>query len=305
MNKSVKKKKKKQSGEMKTSVKVLLLVLCAIFVGVFAFSGYKLYTIMHGYKSAERTYSSLSDRYVAPIPSTTPYAAPVENAPASPAAPAAAVELSPIDVDFNELLRECPDIVGWIYSEGTKINYPVVQCQRDNPVTADYYYLYRDIHGQYSGNGTPFLDVKCAGDFSSYNSIIYGHHMNDGSMFASIDGYRKQGDAYYQEHPVLYLNTPTQNYRVELFAGYLTDADSSTYTVSFPDTSSFLLYCQDMKAKSTFASDVVIQPGDRIVTLSTCAYDWYDARYVVQGKLVPLGVANPAESVISAAQGGY
>lgn len=291
--------KKERNSSMKKSVKVLLFILCAIFAGVFAFSGYKLFTIMHGYKTAERTYSSLSDRYVAPIPSATPFAV------ADPAAtPAPAVELSPLSVDFNELLGECPDIVGWIYSEGTKINYPVVQCKRDNPVTADYYYLYRDIHGNYSGNGTPFLDVKCAGDFSDYNSIIYGHHMNDGSMFASLDGYRKDGDTYYQQHPILYLNTPSQNYRVELFAGYLTDADSSTYTVSFPDTSSFLLYCQDMKAKSNFHSDVEIQAGDRIVTLSTCAYDWYDARYVVQGKLVPLGVVNPAESVITAYQGG-
>ena len=287
---------------MKKSVKVLLFILCAIFAGVFAFSGYKLFTIMHGYKSAERTYSSLSDRYVAPIPSVTPFAAPVEGA-ATPA-PTEEIEKSPIDVDFNQLLSECPDIVGWIYSEGTKINYPVVQCTRDNPVTADYYYLYRDIHGNYSGNGTPFLDVKCAGDFTDYNSIIYGHHMNDGSMFASLDGYRKQGDTYYQEHPVMYLNTPTQNYRVDLFAGYLTDADSSTYTVSFPDTSSFLLYCQEMKAQSNFKSDVEIQPGDRIITLSTCAYDWYDARYVVQGKLVPLGVMNPAESLVTAVQGG-
>ena len=293
--------KKERNSSMKKSVKVLLFILCAIFAGVFAFSGYKLFTIMHGYKTAERTYSSLSDRYVAPLPSTTPFAV---ADPAATQAPAPAVELSPLSVDFNELLGECPDIVGWIYSEGTKINYPVVQCKRDNPVTADYYYLYRDIHGNYSGNGTPFLDVKCAGDFSDYNSIIYGHHMNDGSMFASLDGYRKDGDSYYQQHPILYLNTPGQNYRVELFAGYLTDADSSTYTVSFPDTSSFLLYCQDMKAKSNFHSDVEIQAGDRIVTLSTCAYDWYDARYVVQGKLVPLGVVNPAESVITAYQGG-
>ena len=293
--------KKERKSHMKKSVKVLLFILCAIFAGVFAFSGYKLFTIMHGYKTAERTYSSLSDRYVAPLPSTTPFAV---ADPAATPAPAPAVELSPLSVDFNELLGECPDIVGWIYSEGTKINYPVVQCKRDNPVIADYYYLYRDIHGNYSGNGTPFLDVKCAGDFSDYNSIIYGHHMNDGSMFASLDGYRKDGDSYYQQHPILYLNTPGQNYRVELFAGYLTDADSSTYTVSFPDTSSFLLYCQDMKAKSNFHSDVEIQAGDRIVTLSTCAYDWYDARYVVQGKLVPLGVVNPAESVITAYQGG-
>ena len=288
--------KKERVFLMKKSVKVLLFFLCAIFVGVFAFSGYKLFTIMHGYKASEKTYSNLSERYVAPIPSTTPYAAPAENAGPTPA-PAPTPETSPIQVDFDQLRGECSDIVGWIYSEGTKINYPVVRCANDNPSTADYYYLYRDIHGNYSGNGTPFLDVLCAGDFSDYNSIIYGHHMNDGSMFASLDNYRKPDGQFAKDHMVMYLNTPTQNYRVELFAGYLTDADSNTYTISFPDTSSFLLYCQEMKAKSDFPSDVEIQPGDRIVTLSTCSYEWHDARYVVQGRLVPIGSVTNVSAV--------
>lgn len=281
---------------MKKSVKVLLFFFCAIFAGVFAFSGYKLYTIMHGYRASERTYSNLSERYVAPIPSTTPYAVPVEST-AAVADPTLTPETSPIQVDFGQLLGECSDIVGWIYSEGTKINYPVVRHAGDNPSNAEYYYLYRDIHGQYSGNGTPFLDVMCAGDFSDYNSIIYGHHMNDGSMFASLDNYRKPDGQFARDHMVMYLNTPSQNYRVELFAGYLTDADSNTYTISFPDTSSFLLYCEEMKAKSDFPSDVVIQPGDRIVTLSTCSYEWYDARYVVQGRLVPLGAVTNVSAV--------
>lgn len=277
---------------MKKPVKVLLFFLCAIFAGVFAFSGYKLYTIMHGYHAAEQTYSNLSDQYVAPVPSSTPFAAPVENA-----VPTPTPELSPIQVDFDQLRGECRDIVGWIYSEGTKINYPIVQYPGDNPSTAEYYYLYRDIHGQYSGNGTPFLDVLCSGTFSDYNSIVYGHHMNDGSMFASLDNYRNSDGQFAREHPVMYLNTPTQNYRVELFTGYVTDADSNTYTISFPDDSSFLLYCQEMKAKSTFPSDVVIQPGDRIITLSTCSYEWHDARYVVQGRLVPLGTVTTVTAV--------
>ncbi|MBR4550045.1 MAG: class B sortase [Oscillospiraceae bacterium] len=294
----MKKSRKSKSGGSK-GVRVLLFFLCAVFAGVFVFSGYKLYTIMHGYHESEKTYSSLTDRYVAPIPSTTPYAAPVENA-----VPAPTPELSPIQVDFNELRGECRDIVGWLYSEGTKINYHIVQSMTDNPSTAEYYYLYRDIHGNYSGNGTPFLDVQCAGDFSDYNSIIYGHHMNDGSMFASLDNYRAADGAYAREHNVMYLNTPNGNYRVELFAGYLTDADSNTYTISFPDDSSFLLYCQEMKAKSDFASDVVIQPGDRIITLSTCSYEWHDARYVVQGRLVPLNAGSAATTTVSAVANG-
>ena len=275
-----------------------MIVLCLVFAGVFGFSAYKLISITHGYRASEKTYDSLTDRYVAPVPSMAPFAAPGSTA--DEEAPAA--ETSPLEVDFNQLRTECSDIVGWIYSENTKINYPVVQSPFDNPYTAEYYYLYRDIHGQYSGNGTPFLDVKCTSDFSGYNNIIYGHHMNDGSMFASLDGYHKTA-GYYEEHPVMYLNTPTQNYRVELFAGYICDADSNTYTVAFPDDSSFLLYCQEMRAMSDFTSDVVLQPGDKIVTLSTCAYDWYDARYVVQGKLVPLG-SDASETVVSAVSGG-
>ena len=275
-------KKRKAASPMNGGTRVLLLCLCAVFVGVFAFSGYKLYSIMHAYKVSERQYDSLSERYVE-APTTTPFAVPGQS---DPTAAAPQIEQSPINVDFNQLRSESSEVVGWIYSENTKINYPVAQHPGDNPTIADYYYLYRDIHGDYSGNGTPFLDVKCAGDFSDYNSIIYGHHMNDGSMFASISDYRKEG--YYAEHPVLYLNTPSRNYRVEVFAGYITDADSSTYTVWFPDESSFLLYCRDMKAQSNFQSDVEVMPGDRILTLSTCSYEYHDARYVIQGRLVPL-----------------
>lgn len=274
---------------MKKSVKILLFVLCAVFLGVFAFSGYKLFTIIHGYKTSERQYNSLTDRYVAAAPSATPSAEPEASSAEPETAPTPAPPVSPIQVDFTELLNECPDIVGWIYSEGTPINYPIVRHATDNPVTADYYYLYRDIHGDYSGNGTPFLDVNCSPDLSNYNSIVYGHHMKDGSMFASLDNYRGADGTFFAEHPYMYLNTPTQNYRIELFAGYVTNADSSTYTLSFPDDSSFLLYCEEMRANSNFKSDVQLQPGDRIITLSTCSYEWYDARYVVQGKLVPIG----------------
>ena len=285
MKKSVKSKKKSNRG-MSGPAKALLLVLCAVFLGVFAFSGYKLFTIVHGYKSSERQYNSLTERYVAPVPSASPTPAPVDAA--APTAEPVNLNKSPIQVDFAQLKAECADIVGWIYSEGTPINYPIVRCAYDNPAIADYYYLYRDIHGDYSANGTPFLDVNCSPDFNNYNSIVYGHHMKDGSMFASLDNYRSTDPTFLNEHPCMYLNTPTQDYRIELFAGYVTDADSNTYTLFFPDDASFLLYCQEMKDRSDFKTDVELSPGDRIITLSTCSYEWHDARYVVQGKLVPL-----------------
>lgn len=255
---------------MKKSVKILLIVLCIIFVGVFAFSGYKLYSIMHEYNEADKMYSGLNNQFVSSSSRATP----------SPDDPLANEETSPISVDFDALLAQSQDVVGWIYGPDTVINYPIVQAE-DN-----FYYLYRFIDGTYNGSGTIFMDCLCNPDFSGRNSVIYGHNMNDGSMFASIRNYTQQ--EYYDEHPTLYLNTPTQNYRIEVFSGYVTDADSDTYTIGFMDDAAFTDYIARMRSQSTFESSVEVTAEDNIITLSTCSYEYYDARYVLQGKLVPI-----------------
>lgn len=263
---------------MRRSIRILLIILCIIFTGILAYSGYRLYDIMHTYKVSETMYNNLSGQYVsdaAPAPSADP---------ASPAAQGESQvqpERSPIQVNFDLLLEENSEVVGWIYGPGTVINYPVAQGQ-DNE-----HYLYNFIDGTYTGTGTPFVDCFCEKDFAGQNTVIYGHHMNDGSMFASLSKYRTEG--YYEEHPVLYLNTPTQNYKIEVFAGYVTDAESDSYILGFSDEGDYLRYLAAMKAQSDFDSPVELSSSDRIVTLSTCSYEYFDARYVVQGKLVPIG----------------
>lgn len=264
---------------MKKSVKILLIALVALFVCIFAFAAFKLYSIMHEYKVSERKYDNVATQYTAKGSTPTPFAAP--DATQAPEEEEQGPR-SPIDVDFGPLLETCPDIVGWIYSEGTVINYPIARRDGDND-----YYLHRFIDGSYNGGGTLFMDFKNLRDFSDANSIIYGHHMNDGSMFASLSKYREEG--YYAEHPVLYLNTPDQNYRIDVFAGYVCDADSDTYRLGFDGDEAFMAYVAKMRQQSNFETDVDIQPGDKLITLSTCSYEWYDARYVVQGKLVPIG----------------
>lgn len=255
---------------MKKSVKLLLTILCAVLVAVFAFSGYKLYSIIHEYKVADNMYNNLNSNFVTAGGKEAP----------QPEDPLANEEVSPITVDFDALLNQSTDVVGWIYSADTPINYPIAQAE-DN-----FYYLYRFIDGSHNPSGTLFMDCLCLSDFSGRNSVIYGHHMNDGSMFASIREYRKP--EYYPEHPVMYLNTPTQNYRIEVFAGYITDADSDTYTIGFTDDEAYLAYLEKMRSQSDFETDVELDADSRIVTLSTCSYEYYDARYVVQGKLVPI-----------------
>ena len=142
------------------------------------------------------------------------------------------------------------------------------------------YYLYRDIDGSSNKNGTVFLDWRCSSTFTSQNNLVYGHNMKTGRMFAPIVKYRDQ--SFYDAHPYMYLYTPNQLYKVNLFAGMVTPGDSTVYNYSL--TSDYIKECI---SSSTFKSSVGTPTGN-ILTLSTCAYDYDNARYVVMGELVPI-----------------
>jgi len=262
---------------MKKFIRVLLILLCCCFTVLFAYSSYRLYNIVREYKFAEKKYTQLSSQYVS---SPSDPSSPAEASASGEQSTAALAERSPIAVNFSLLQEQNSDVVAWLYSPGTPINYPIVHGS-DND-----HYLNYFIDGSYTGSGTPFIDFLCAGDFTNQNTVIYGHHMQDGSMFASLSKYRNA--SYYEEHPYMYLNTPTQNYKIEIFAGYLTEADSDSYFFDFSEESDYLAFLQRMQANSNFPSSVELGPDDRIVTLSTCSYEYFDARYVVQGKLVPI-----------------
>ncbi len=268
-------RKKKQKLSRKTQ-RILLSVLVGLLLAVFLFSGYKLYSIVHEYRVAQRSYSGLHDQV------TQTHTPTVSYAPQEPGAEKPAEEpsdTSPLQVDFDALRAVNPDVKGWLYSEGTVISYPVLQ-SLDNA-----YYLHRLYDRSENPSGSLFMDFQSPGDFSGRISIIYGHHMKDGSMFASLVKYKDQ--QYYEEHPVMYLNTPTGNYRVEVFSGFITASDSTVYTKSFANDEEYQNYLIKMKAFSDFESDVTPGVGDRVLVLSTCTYEYNEARYVVFGRLVP------------------
>ena len=271
---------------MKKSVRVLFTVLCIVFVGVFAFSGYKIYETVFapgGYYQSNKNNQALQNAYVTPVEVTVAPASAAPEATEEPAVEEAIVlddEVSPINVDFTALQERNSEVVGWLYCPDTYINYPVTQTE-DNM-----YYLHRDIDGNYSSYGTLFVECLCQPNFNNTNTIIYGHHMNDGKMFAKLVDYAKQ--EYYDQHPVLYLNTPDMNYRIELFSGFITDMNSDTYSISFTTTEENQEWLDKVISQSTFESSVAVKPGDKILTLSTCTYEYDDARFVVLGKMVPI-----------------
>lgn len=190
-------------------------------------------------------------------------------------------ETAPIQVDFDALCAENPDVIGWLYCPDTPIHYPVVQAS-DNES-----YLHRLLDGSSNAAGTLFLDYRNAADLSDWNSVIHGHNMINDSMFGSLTDYREQ--AYFDAHPRLFLLTPERDYIIELMAGFTTPATAALYSAFSPDEEEKAGFLESWLNASDFVSGNVPAAGDRFVTLSTCSYEYSDARYVLIGIVRTLG----------------
>ncbi len=181
-------------------------------------------------------------------------------------------------LDFTPLWEINSQVVAWISAEDTEIDYPVLRAE-DNS-----YYMRRLITGEYNIAGSIFMDYRNRGDLSDKNTLIYGHNMKDETMFSALAYYKEEG--YYEGHPFFFIRTPTANYRVELFAGKVVDGSLESVRLDFEDEGDFLNYVEALRSGSTFNSGLEVKGGDRLVTLSTCSYEFNNARYTVYGKLV-------------------
>jgi sortase B len=277
---------------MKQRIKraVVLVLISVIILG-----SYQIYSGLHAYRQIETYRADVERKYVVePAASTVPTETPAsETAEASqlpqisaqepepePSAEAEK-EAAPITVNFDALLQDCPDTVGWLYTMDGTVNLPVVQG------TDNLYYLTHTADGREVSGGSLFLDYLNESDFSEDVSFLYGHNMKNGSMFEPLLNYRKQ--SYYDSYPVIYLLTPTQDYKLELFSGFVTTMESDVYTFNFDTEEAKEQYISEMAALSEFTPRSLPDVTDRIVCLSTCAYDFENARYVLLGRLVEVG----------------
>ena len=183
-------------------------------------------------------------------------------------------------VDFARLREDLPDITAWIECEGIGIDFPVVQ-GKDNT-----YYLSRLPNGERNNMGSVFMDYRNSEGFSDKNTMIYGHALTSGQMFAVLKKYQEQ--AFYAEHPVLRLYTPDGDYEIVLIAGYIVDSSKKEDVppLEFKDETAFEQYISAVKKRSTFISGVNADADDKLVSLATCAYTATVYRYVLVGKLV-------------------
>lgn len=237
-----------------------LNVITVCLIGIILVSGYKIGKTMWEYQVAKSAYTNISEKTAKVDPK----------------------QFTGV-VDWKALKKVNPDVQGWLYQKGTVINYPVVQGTDNNT------YLHTRFDKQWSGGGTLFVDCRLEKDFKGFNSIIYGHHMKDGSMFRSIRGYTKE-DGYYDKHKTLELATPHGNYHLVVFSAFITKAtDEDTYKMTYDEAEkqAYIDRAWERSELPITRDSVDVTKNDRLVTLSTCAYDYEEARYIVMCKMVP------------------
>lgn len=174
--------------------------------------------------------------------------------------------------DFDALQRQYPQAVGWLYCEETEIDYPVMQAD-DND-----YYLRRLPDGQWNLGGSLFLDYRSASDFSGELSLIYGHNMNDGSMFACLENYREQ--SWYDEHPVFLMETERGTSSLQVLYGFSIPAQEWTDR-GFEKAENREQLIDYAAAHTTFSSAVQRDENAPLVALLTCTSSNNQNRYVL------------------------
>ena len=245
--------------------KAIINILLIVFLGVLLYSGYRLFSIYSEYRKGRVLYEKTSDQFMTEKEES-----------------GEEIETAPIEIDFESLLKENPDVAGWIYCPDTVVNYPVMHGE-DNDL-----YLHHMVNREYNFAGCIFEDCDNARGQTDPATILYGHSMNDGSMFAMIHEYTKQ--EYYDKHPTMWYLTPTQNYRLNLVAGFVAEEDDPVYNL-FQTPQEMQAYLKGALDKSTFQSDkqYYLETVDRIIVLSTCAYEFNNARYILIAVPIPIG----------------
>lgn len=196
------------------------------------------------------------------------------------------------EIDHVALLAMNGDYACWLYCAGMNIDYPVVH-GADN----DRYLSYM-FNGEKNASGTLFIDYRNLPDFQDPNTLIYGHHMRNEGMFGQLDEYAAQ--AFYAAHPYMLVMSGKEISILELFAGYTTSSTDHCYDIAISDAEDMERFVSEAKRKSNFATGVEVLPTDRLITMSTCAYSFENARFIVIGRLLlvwklPEGAVFPPE----------
>ena len=249
----------------------LMIAGAAFCAALFLFSGIMLFREYHDQKQSAEAFEQVAALVVE------------DSAPEEPEnAEAAEPEMTAFE-KYAEVFAQNDDLIGWISIPGTRIDYPVMQT-KDDPD----FYLKHAFDKSYSNYGVPYAAENCDADISD-NMVIYGHHMNNGSMFSDLCKYADED--FYREHTIIHFDTLDSFGEYEVVAAFKTVAYSEDgfkyyHFVNAESAEAFDEYIAQCKALALYDTGVTAEYGDQLITLSTCEYSRTNGRMVVVAKKI-------------------
>ena len=254
---------------------LLLGLALGLCVCILLFSVWKLASILLGYQSGENEYKNLR-KYVteAPADPETVLADAAssedgeEDSDTSVTAPMTRIDLASLQ-EINS------DAVGWIEIPDTSVSYPLVH------TTDNTYYLTHTFDKKSNRSGSIFVEASNAADFSDLHTIIYGHNMKNGSMFAGLKNYSSQ--SYAEAHPYIYVDLSDGSHCYQIFSAHEAAADDITYTIGYRANDTYASFLDSLKSASLYDTGVEVTKDDSVISLSTCTKNG-EKRFVVHAK---------------------
>lgn len=187
-------------------------------------------------------------------------------------------------LQVKELQNENPDIVGWLEIEGTTINYPVLQGS-DNE-----YYMTHNYKKQKSKSGSIFLTKDYDWSIPSSNLLIFGHNLNNGTMFQELLKYKNK--SFYEQHPIIRFTTANEDAEYDIIAVFKSKVYYKSeqnvfryyYFVNATTEAEYNDFVENAKKASLYDIELSAKYGDQLITLSTCSYHVEDGRFAVVGR---------------------
>ncbi len=204
-----------------------------------------------------------------------------------------------LQLKYAKLYAQNQDFVGYLSAEGINMNLPIVQTDNDD------YYLKKNFYGATTKYGCPFVTHTNNISTLDQNTIIFGHHMNNGTVFGLLDAYKSiEG---FKKAPVITFNTMYADYQWKVIAAFITNAEPAqdngyVFRYYFPYLSSqdrFSVYLNEISQRSLYDTGVDVLPTDKILTLSTCSHEFTEARFVVVARLVRQGETDTVDTSLA------
>lgn len=231
-----------------------------ILVAILIFSSFQIANKLMDYKKSEELYSEMQDIVTSTEKNN------IEN---------------PEDnINTYEKLKAInPEYTFWVEVENTNISYPVVQ-GNDNS-----YYLKKDFNKENNSAGTIFMDSLNNFEVDS-NTVLYGHNMKNKTMFNNVTLFKKK-DFFNQNNKIkIKHDKEEKEYTYEVFSVYHSDNSFDYNMVKFGQGYTFEDFIDDIKEKSIYKKDIEITENDKIITLSTCSYEFKGAKTTIHAKLI-------------------